>query len=71
MPGSVRYNKSITHILRQFFFISIAMKLTSFRTSILVAAMLSALAPGIASAGLFDDDEARKAILDLRANWMR
>ncbi|MBC3861903.1 tol-pal system protein YbgF [Undibacterium jejuense] len=43
------------------------MKLTSFRTSILVAAMLSALAPGIASAGLFDDDEARKAILDLRA----
>ena len=43
------------------------MKLTSFRTPILVAAMMAALAPGLASAGIFDDDEARKAILDLRA----
>ena len=43
------------------------MKLSSFRTSILVVALFAALAPGVASAGIFDDDEARKAILDLRA----
>ena len=50
------------------FILIIAMKLSSFRTSILVAALFTALAPGVASAGIFDDDEARKAILDLRAN---
>ncbi|MES2106647.1 MAG: tol-pal system protein YbgF [Pseudomonadota bacterium] len=34
--------------------------------SAIAAAFIVALAPSIASAGLFDDDEARKAILDLR-----
>lgn len=39
----------------------------SMTKSAIAAAFIVALAPSIASAGLFDDDEARKAILDLRA----
>ncbi|MFZ6767626.1 tol-pal system protein YbgF [Undibacterium sp. Di26W] len=42
------------------------MKLNSIRTSFIAAAFAIALAPSVASAGIFDDDEARKAILDLR-----
>ncbi|MBC3919752.1 tol-pal system protein YbgF [Undibacterium sp. CY18W] len=42
------------------------MKLNSIRTSFIAAAIAIALAPSVASAGIFDDDEARKAILDLR-----
>ena len=42
------------------------MKFNSFRHSVLVAALFAALSPSFASAGIFDDDEARKAILDLR-----
>ncbi len=48
-------------------FFQIAMKLNSFRTTILAAALSCAFLPGLASAGIFDDDEARKAILDLRS----
>ena len=43
------------------------MKLSSFRTTAIAAVLLAVLAPSAANAGLFDDDEARKAILDLRA----
>ncbi|MFZ6639758.1 tol-pal system protein YbgF [Undibacterium sp. TC4M20W] len=43
------------------------MKLNSIRTTILAAALSCAFLPTMASAGIFDDDEARKAILDLRA----
>lgn len=43
------------------------MKLTSFRSSIIAAALSVAFLPSLASAGIFDDDEARKAILDLRS----
>ncbi len=43
------------------------MKLNSLRTTILAAALSCTFLPGLASAGIFDDDEARKAILDLRA----
>jgi len=43
------------------------MKLNSIRTTILAAALSCAFLPSMASAGIFDDDEARKAILDLRA----
>ena len=46
------------------------MKIHCFRTPVLlaalVAALVAALTPALASAGLFDDDEARKAILDVR-----
>ena len=43
------------------------MKLKSLRTSFIAVAFAAVLAPTVASAGIFDDDEARKAILDLRA----
>lgn len=47
------------------------MKLTSIRRSFAMAALSAAfstaLIPSLASAGIFDDDEARKAILDLRS----
>ncbi|MBC3884626.1 tol-pal system protein YbgF [Undibacterium griseum] len=43
------------------------MKLISVRHSVAIAALSVLLAPSLASAGLFDDDEARKAILDLRS----
>ncbi|MFZ4530004.1 MAG: tol-pal system protein YbgF [Undibacterium curvum] len=43
------------------------MKLTSTRKSLITAAFLAACLPSAATAGLFDDDEARKAILDLRS----
>lgn len=42
------------------------MKSYFFRHSVLVAALTAVLFPSFASAGIFDDDEARKAILDLR-----
>ena len=43
------------------------MKFTSLRSTFLAAAVACALMPAMATAGIFDDDEARKAILDLRA----
>lgn len=43
------------------------MKFNSLRLTFAAAALACAFVPAIASAGLFDDDEARKAILDLRA----
>lgn len=47
----------------------IVIKFSSFNITraAVAAAFVAALAPSIASAGLFDDDEARKAILDLRS----
>ncbi|MFZ6657672.1 tol-pal system protein YbgF [Undibacterium sp. TJN19] len=43
------------------------MKLKSIHASFIAVAFAAVLAPTVASAGIFDDDEARKAILDLRA----
>ncbi|MCX7218072.1 tol-pal system protein YbgF [Undibacterium sp.] len=43
------------------------MKFLSLTKFSAVAVLAAALAPGLASAGLFDDDEARRAILDIRA----
>ena len=43
------------------------MKLLSFNTFSKTAICVLAFLPSLASAGIFDDDEARKAILDLRA----
>lgn len=42
------------------------MKLSSIPKYLIAASVAALLAPSIASAGLFDDDEARRAILDLR-----
>lgn len=42
------------------------MKKNLFRNSLLIAAISAAMLPAAANAGIFDDDEARKAILDLR-----
>lgn len=50
-----------------FYFFQVAMKLNSLRSTFVAAAFACAFMPSMASAGLFDDDEARKAILDLRA----
>lgn len=43
------------------------MKFISVRQTILIAALGAAILPAVSSAGIFDDDEARKAILDLRS----
>ena len=53
-------------IVRRIFLFATAMKKNLFRNTVLIAALSAVLLPGAANAGIFDDDEARKAILDLR-----